>query len=90
VARSSRRRAGGRAPQADTLRTGLTAVKRAHRRRGIAFALKIRALEFAVAQGFKRVQTDNESNNVGILAINVALGFVRYPAWVHYVKAFSR
>jgi mycothiol synthase len=79
-----------RAPEPDGLRTGLTAVKRAHRRRGIAFALKIRALEFAVAQGFKRVQTDNESNNRGMLAINIELGFVKYPAWVHYVKSFAR
>jgi len=79
-----------RAPEPDGLRTGLTAVKRAHRRRGIAFALKIRALEFAVAQGFKRVQTDNEANNRGMLAINIELGFVKYPAWVHYVKSFAR
>jgi GNAT superfamily N-acetyltransferase len=76
------------APQPDTLRTGLTAVKRAHRRRGIAFALKVRALEFAIGQGYKRVQTDNESNNRGMLAINVELGFVRSPAWVHYVRTF--
>jgi GNAT superfamily N-acetyltransferase len=75
-----------RAPQLDTLRTGLTAVKRAHRRRGIAFALKVRGLEYAIAQGYKRVQTDNESNNRGMLAINVELGFVMYPAWVHYVR----
>jgi mycothiol synthase len=78
-----------RAPESDGLRTGLTAVKRAHRRRGIAFALKIRALEFAVAQDYKRVQTDNESNNRGMLAINTELGFVTYPAWVHYVKSFA-
>ena len=50
----------------------------------------VRALEFAVARGFKRVQTDNESNNRGMLAINIELGFVKYPAWVHYVKSFAR
>ena len=40
------------APEADVLRTGLTAVRRAYRRRGIAFALKVRSLEFGKAQGY--------------------------------------
>jgi mycothiol synthase len=76
------------APEPDLLRTGLTAVKRAYRRRGIAFALKIRGFQFAIARGYNRVQTDNESNNRGMLAINVELGFVKYPAWIHYVRSF--
>jgi GNAT superfamily N-acetyltransferase len=76
-------------PEGDTLRTGLTGVKRAYRRRGIAFALKIRSLEFAKAHGYKRVQTENELNNQGMLAINDELGFVKNPAWVHYLKSFE-
>jgi mycothiol synthase len=71
------------------LRTGLTAVRRAYRRRGIALALKVRSLEFGKANGYSSVQTENESNNRGMLAINDELGFVKNPAWAHYLKSFA-
>jgi mycothiol synthase len=76
-------------PEPDVLRTGLTAVRRAYRRRGIALALKVRALQFGKAGGYMCVQTENESNNRGMLAINDELGFVKNPAWVHYFKSFE-
>jgi mycothiol synthase len=78
-----------RAPEPDVLRTGLTAVRRAYRRRGIAFALKIRSLEFGQAAGYRCVQTENELNNHGMLAINDEIGFSKNPAWVHYLKSFE-
>jgi len=74
-------------PTPGVLRTGLTGVRRAYRRRGIAFALKVRSLEFAQAQGYTGVQTENELNNAGMLAINDQLGFRRNPAFVHYSKS---
>jgi len=77
------------APEPQVLRTGLTGVRRAYRRRGIAFALKVRSLEFGKAQGYVSVQTENELNNRGMLAINDELGFVKNPAWVHYLKSFA-
>lgn len=77
-----------RSPIQGELRTGLTAIRRAYRRQGIAFGLKVMALEFARSQGYRRVITDNAGVNEGMLAINVALGFVRDPAWVRYVKKF--
>jgi GNAT superfamily N-acetyltransferase len=64
-------------------------VRRAYRRRGIALALKVHALAFAKAQGYRRVTTDNESNNRGMLHINEQLGFVKNPVWIHYVKTFE-
>jgi mycothiol synthase len=72
------------------LRTGTTAVLRAHRRRGIALALKVRALEFGQAQGYHRAVTENEVNNRGMIAINDQLGFVKNPVWLHYLKSFPR
>jgi GNAT superfamily N-acetyltransferase len=71
------------------LRTGLTGVRRAYRRRGLALALKVRSLAFAKEQGYRRVITENESNNRGMLHINEELGFVKNPAWIHYVKTFE-
>lgn len=62
------------------LSTGLTGTARSHRRRGIATALKVKALSYAKAQGHPYVNTDNEENNVGMIGIN-KLGFVDYPSW---------
>lgn len=76
-------------PVDDVLRTGLTAVRRAYRRRGIALALKVRALSYAQALGYRQVVTDNAAVNEGMLAINGALGFVRNPVWTRYVKTLS-
>jgi mycothiol synthase len=64
------------------LLTGLTAVVPAHRRRGLALALKCRALEYARSAGYHEVRTGNASENHAMIAINDALGFVRYPAWL--------
>jgi mycothiol synthase len=77
-------------PVPDTLRTGLTGVRRAYRRRGIALALKVRALTVAKERGYRLVNTENESNNAGMLGINADLGFVRKPAWIHYSKILNR
>lgn len=68
------------------LYTGLTGVLRTYRRRGIATALKLQAIRYAQSQGIAEVRTWNESNNEGMLSINNALGFVRQPAHVEYVK----
>jgi mycothiol synthase len=76
-------------PEPGTARTGLTATRRAYRRRGIAFALKLRALEFAKREGYAMVVTDNASVNRPMLSINEQLGFVKEPAWVQYVAQWQ-
>ncbi|MBC8102617.1 MAG: GNAT family N-acetyltransferase [Cytophagales bacterium] len=73
----------------DQLQTGLTGVRAAYRRKGIALALKLRAIEYARSMGAPSIRTDNESNNRGMLSINEALGFVKDPVWVVYVKTLS-
>lgn len=61
------------------LGTGLTGVKRSHRRRGVATAMKARALEFARGYGATILDTGNEENNP-MYQINLQLGFRPLPA----------
>lgn len=69
--------------QADNdLNTGLTGVKRAHRRMGIALALKLNIVRWAVAQGFGAIRTENDISNRPMLAINERLGFQKVPPWL--------
>ncbi len=68
------------------LYTGLTGVRREHRRKGIATAMKLRAIAYAQSVGAPRIRTWNEVNNQGMLSINVRLGFVRQPASIDFVK----
>ncbi|MEM7125535.1 MAG: hypothetical protein AAF702_04360 [Chloroflexota bacterium] len=63
--------------------TGLTGVARAHRRKGIATAIKVHAISQAKADGIEIIDTDNDENNP-MLALNVLLGFRPGPAWLAY------
>ena len=65
-----------------SLYVGATGVLREYRRRGIAHALKVRAIEAAKARGVPVLKTWNATTNAGMLAINDKLGFVRQPAWL--------
>lgn len=54
--------------------TGLTGVRREHRRRGIAQSLKITAICWAKEQGIRLIATDNASINP-MYDLNLRLGF---------------
>jgi GNAT superfamily N-acetyltransferase len=71
------------------LHIGLTATRRDFRRMGIAVALKLRAIAYAKSIGIREIRTGNDSNNRPILAINEAMGFVKQPAWITFVKKFE-
>jgi len=70
--------------------THLTGVRRAYRHRGIALALKLKALRWAAAQGYSRVGTSNAGVNRPMLAINERMGFVKRPANLFFTREVGR
>ena len=75
--------------RSNCLSTGLTGVKRTHRRQGVALALKVRAAQYAQAAGFEVISTQNHTTNRAMLSINEALGFVKEPAWLRLKKTLT-
>jgi len=61
---------------------GLTAVRRAWRRRGVATALKHAGIAAAKAAGFARLQTESEERNVPMRTLNERLGYVPVPGMI--------
>jgi GNAT superfamily N-acetyltransferase len=59
---------------------GLTAVKRAWRRRGIATALKRTQIAAAKQAGFRRLVTGSEERNVPMRSLNAKLGYRPEPS----------
>lgn len=70
------------------LETGLTGVVRSHRRRGIATAMKVRAIQYAQAHGGAAIVTDNEENNP-MFQLNLHLGFKPQPAHLDFERTLD-
>ena len=68
--------------------TGGLGVLKKHRRKGIATALKIIAIEKLLKKGVTEIRTDNEENNP-MYKINVSLGFKPVPFSLEYIKEIS-
>lgn len=66
--------------------TFLTGVLPEYRGRGIALALKLRALDAAIARGCPLILTENHEDNAPMRAINRKLGFVPDAPGVSYSK----
>jgi mycothiol synthase len=66
--------------------TFLTGVLREYRGLGIAYALKLRAIDAAIARGCGLILTENHEDNAPMRAINKKLGFVPDAPAVSYSK----
>ena len=64
--------------------TNLTGIVDGYRRRGLATALKVHAINAARALGVRRIETMNHADNP-MCTLNRRLGFVPGPAWRYYV-----
>lgn len=76
-------------PWRNCCKTGLTGVRAAWRRQGIARALKIRGLQRAKQQGMLQVFTLNHALNLPMLELNASLGFIREVGWISLRKMYS-
>ena len=71
----------------DHLHQRLTGVRRSHRGRKIALALKTCGIAYARAHGYHTILTSNAIHNAPMLAINTRLGFVPLPVWIFFQKS---
>jgi RimJ/RimL family protein N-acetyltransferase len=66
-----------------TFYTGMTGVTREHRGKGIALALKVLAIQYAIQSGAVKMTTHNHSKNAPMIAVNQKLGYKqRSGLWV--------
>ncbi len=61
-------------------------LRRDARGKGIAMALKLRTVRYAVDNGVEHIKTWNDVHNRPMLSINEAMGFAKQPVWVSYEK----
>lgn len=71
------------------LNTPFTGTMRAYRGRGLATALKCRAMQFARSHGYRSIRTGNDSTNLPMWSINERLGFRRQRLWIFGEKTLS-
>jgi RimJ/RimL family protein N-acetyltransferase len=63
----------------------MTGTARDYRRRGLAQAAKLASIRWCAQHGIERLATGNDSTNVGMLAINNALGYQPWIIWQDFV-----
>jgi GNAT superfamily N-acetyltransferase len=64
----------------------LTGTARAYRRRGLARLAKLAVVRRCAEAGISRLMTENDTENVGMLAINDELGFEPHAVMTEWVK----
>jgi predicted GNAT superfamily acetyltransferase len=66
--------------------TAVTGVVRAHRKKGVATALKMAGFRTAQARSITEIETDNDESNP-MYQINLRMGFKPQPAWLTWEKS---
>jgi RimJ/RimL family protein N-acetyltransferase len=74
---------------AGVLAQGFTTVHPDYRRRGIALALKVHTIRYALTHGYHEIRTASDESNTGMLHINKALGFRRLDLRLEFERRFS-
>jgi mycothiol synthase len=64
------------------LENGFTGVRRSHRRRGIATALKRAQIAWAAARGYTELVTSSVEANKAMRGVNERLGYMPLPGWI--------
>jgi mycothiol synthase len=64
------------------LENGFTGVRRSHRRRGIATALKRAQIAWAAAHGYTELVTSSVEANEAMRGVNERLGYKPLPGWI--------
>ena len=67
--------------------TGITGVVRSQRGRGVGLALKARACAHAKRSGARTVETEMDSANAAMRAVNRRLGFVERPGYLTLARS---
>ncbi len=65
----------------------LTGVRREYRGKGVAFAMKLKVIEYAKKNGYEKIKTENATTNAPMFGINMKLGFKRETGWIAFSKA---
>ncbi len=68
----------------------LTGVRNDYRGKGIAYAMKLKVIEYAQKNGIQRIKTENATTNAPMLAINIKLGFKRQVGWIAFSKTLTQ
>jgi GNAT superfamily N-acetyltransferase len=69
---------------------GFTGVRPEARGKGIALALKLRTVKYALRLGVDHIKTWNDQANRPMLSINLAMGFEKQPAWISFEYLLRR
>ena len=74
----------------DCYYNSMTGVVQDYRGKGIALALKLKAIEYAQNNNGKYIRTNNDSNNASMLAVNKKLGYEAKSGFFSLVKNVAK